>query len=691
MMNMSSSNAFYGKEITRRFTDELPGQNRLEIAVQEPPLDPPWTSLEPVETLLRKDRRDLRRIFAQGDTEETYYEAEREKKRLLNQWKSFQDNLPEISQETSGWYKRRANKTKNEVIKQMKDLEVDTFQDVEDMVESCRNSWVQKDRLLGGKAQERFHKICKSLDMHKGIFEFFPSQNEYVSVLCGSLKMLIQASVTHVQVAEELSRAFKEVIDKLEIVMLEADIMSVEPMRRRVSEIYGKVFEFIRFAMEWWASGSFKKWRQSLGRGLFEDLQGRVATIRQLCDSLYHFARALNSAETRNISPTTDETHTMVSSIKRRDSHLHKLSDAHLKVTEQNQLLLKENERLRQEQQMYRADLHGSWDQSQAEVGTNMKITLFNMYLDLKINEDRQRALQTQADRFTKSLTFESIPDTANNAVTEVFDKSIPWNEWSLDEALQNTRHLEDYIFGSWNRPKTTPLSNISDDYVLTALDRWSSLPSPQLLWLVGPSDSSLPSNMSAVSVDMIATAVRLGIPLISHFCALPEYGRDHPEELATLGLVYNLIRQLLAQMPPIIETDLDMSARRLSKLDGSITSWQEALALLRDLLQLFPKPLLLCVIDGISRLDYRGGSKLCKDFVQILLEYQDDPICWGRHDSTKDLANSYDPSKKILKILFTSSGSTAGLNQQIPLKNKLAINPFLAFTKGPVVKGSID
>lgn len=44
------------------------------------------------------------------------------------------------------------------------------------------------------KIHDRFHKICKSLSSHSGIFALFPLQNEYVSVICGTLKMIVQVS-----------------------------------------------------------------------------------------------------------------------------------------------------------------------------------------------------------------------------------------------------------------------------------------------------------------------------------------------------------------------------------------------------------------------------------------------------------------------------------------------------------------
>ena len=196
---------------------------------------------------------------------------------------------------------------------------------------------------------------------------------------------------------------------------------------------------------------------------------------------------------------------------------------------------------------------------------------------------------------------------------------------------------------------ETTPLV-VMDHLVVHGLQQWSAALMPQFLWIIGPSDYAFPSNMSSAAMAILQTALQLDIPLVSHFCELPPYGYLDREQAGLIGLVYDLILQLLEQMAPEINTGINLAMSRFQNLDGSIESWKESLQLLADLLQHFTLPLLLCVIDGLSRLDFEDGSPLCGDLVELLQENI------TRADS-----------KLRLKVLLTTSGASSGYDAAPP------------------------
>ena len=194
------------------------------------------------------------------------------------------------------------------------------------------------------------------------------------------------------------------------------------------------------------------------------------------------------------------------------------------------------------------------------------------------------------------------------------------------------------------------PFSAVMDQLVVHGLQQWSAALMPQFLWIVGPSDYALPSSMSSAAMTIVLTALQLDVPVVSHFCDLPPYGYPDREQAGLVGLVYNLILQLLEQMAPEIDTGIDLAVSRFRGLDGSIESWDESRNLLADLLQHFTRPLLLCVIDGLSRLDFEDGSPLCRQLVELLQE---------------NVAQA--GSKVRLKVLFTTSGTSSGQDATLP------------------------
>jgi hypothetical protein len=65
--------------------------------------------------------------------------------------------------------------------------------------------------------------------------------------------------VTHVKYAAELAEAIARVNDEMMQIITLVSIMEVSDMKRRVEELYVKLFYFLRKAMEWYSSKSRSK------------------------------------------------------------------------------------------------------------------------------------------------------------------------------------------------------------------------------------------------------------------------------------------------------------------------------------------------------------------------------------------------------------------------------------------------
>ena len=226
-----------------------------------------------------------------------------------------------------------------------------------------------------------------------------------------------------------------------------------------------------------------------------------------------------------------------------------------------------------------------------------------------------------------------------------VEDDSEKAHSFLRKNILQETARLKDHITGKQVLRVSPGIPVSARPVLVSKLQQWSAASSSRVLWIVGPPDANLPSNMSFAALSIVSTASQLGVPLLFHLCALPPYKSREDDTREPIGLAYSLVRQLIQQMPPDIhDTGLDLSASRLQKLNGSIDSGNESLRLLRDLLDRFPAPLLLCGIDGLGRLDSQRGSPFCADLLKILMD--------------KCAA-----SGTTFKLLLTTSGKPSGPN----------------------------
>ena len=69
----------------------------------------------------------------------------------------------------------------------------------------ARQQWSEKKRFFGGKAQDFFHKLCRTMGGHQTILNAFPESNEYMSIFCAAFNTIVQvrSSRHHIRVGEE--------------------------------------------------------------------------------------------------------------------------------------------------------------------------------------------------------------------------------------------------------------------------------------------------------------------------------------------------------------------------------------------------------------------------------------------------------------------------------------------------------
>ena len=158
---------------------------------------------------------------------------------------------------------------------------------------------------------------------------------------------------------------------------------------------------------------------------------------------------------------------------------------------------------------------------------------------------------------------------------------------------------------------------------IVSRLQQWISARSSMVLWLMGtplsPLRTSDEANAAAHVVDLANSS---GILCISFFCE--GYVGSDAASLGTVdsqhrlvSLLYYLVRQLVLCTPEVFDDDCDYQAE-FSQLNGTPESIPGALRMIRRLLGLAPR-LLLCVIDGLQRLDQPTTSAHIEELLSIL------------------------------------------------------------------------
>lgn len=191
------------------------------------------------------------------------------------------------------------------------------------------------------------------------------------------------------------------------------------------------------------------------------------------------------------------------------------------------------------------------------------------------------------------------------------------------------------------------------DWQVVSALEEWTTSGS-QILCIAGPNQVVDTPPTIMVATDYVASAIQAQIPVISYFCELPRRGTKlssgmTAEMKGLIALTYALIRQLIELLPSFMSYTEILGEQKLAKVDGSVGSYDEAITVLGELLDLSP-PMLFCVIDGLEVLDDRSTTKHMTAFINTLRGhriYRNPPA---------------EGSGRVLKILFTTAGRSKSL-----------------------------
>jgi hypothetical protein len=213
------------------------------------------------------------------------------------------------------------------------------------------------------------------------------------------------------------------------------------------------------------------------------------------------------------------------------------------------------------------------------------------------------------------------------------------------------SRDLQDHIT-IFADPATLiyPSDIFAEHAIAKALQLWTTSTESERLWIIGV-PSKYPTPTTSIAASVANAASELGVPFACFCYPTMHMDENTTDEKGIVSLLYTLIRQIIDFIPPTVDAP-QLSAMRFLSLDGTLKTWKEGLSVLSDILLIAP-PLLLIIIDGLERLDFAEcGEHYLVELIGLL----------QKSSETSDR----DGSGNALKLLFTTAGSCAALNNVV-------------------------
>ncbi|KAF2843762.1 hypothetical protein M501DRAFT_967532 [Patellaria atrata CBS 101060] len=651
-----------GREIVRQFSDQLKSKHPDPSILQQALIQ----SMEEDEVLQTNSNRRRDLFQSAEDGGHGFDLVTVECNLVRDAWSEFISQLPEEDSRSRKQWSR--NKRSTKVDQELRALKASTLADVLTEVNKAQEAWEEKDRLMGGKIQDGFHKVCASINDHQAILDAVPSQNDYTSTLCGSVRMLVKASVRHVKYAEDLAKALEEVSDEMNQVIMLVSIMNVKELRKKVANLYVNLFHFFRSSINWFNAGSWTKIRNGLNEGFYDAMCSEIQAIRVLSDHIFRDAQARGIVENREHRLISEQTYVGVQQITSQINTVTLSQWRHIEI------LREENRREREERQREREEL----EKMIKQLGDRMADDLVTIFKDQR---NQPLALKNNIGPQSEHLLIESSPspdphDYTSGTLTLDFITVPPGTKtcYHRNDMLAYSSHLDDSITGFTSTALATRRRpSMASKAVVDALSSWIRAPKSRRLWIFGSPASTMPSTMAGATTAVIQSAHDLAIPCIAHACDRParKPRRQTREEAGLIGLVYSFIRQLIAGLPDDFESENDLGAERFEDLDGAVESWESALEVLETLLHL-GNPLLLVLIDGLNMLDHGGGARYCEDLLSVL----EDAMAWRTGS---------------VKLLLTTAGASRTLRAFVDRKDMCFVEDETPRRQGSDVLGEED
>ncbi|RDW84885.1 hypothetical protein BP6252_02475 [Coleophoma cylindrospora] len=484
-----------------------------------------------------------------------------------------------------------------------------------------------------GKAHRYLGKICDTLDSHSKLLDMLPNQSIYASILCGGIKTLIGASVNHRKILEALSGDLMEVGNLIQSCVHRATLVNTAEMRTLVQQLYAKVFSFLKGALAWYELKRWKRLLNSFNDNYYGTFSSILNDMKEIANRIKTSADTAHHAETRDTRLLVEELQEQLKF--EREENLELWKQKYKQTEEQNEMLL----------DMKNREMLGNF-LSTLLIEDASKVAPKLLMLQASLPGVSQKDMQWLQPRKEVVTDLEAGPERCSGNNTILRSK----NQYLKEDFQNDSKTLEDYI-----TPPLDPMDIVSETQIFAehriveAVQTFCRATTSQMLWIIGTKSRRYPSPISSIAASIINALDEASVPTLNVFL-------DYPvtDSGAIINLQYSLIRQMINLLPTQITTNVDMSPRVFSLLDGTLESWETGMLLIEALFEYMP-PLLFLVLDGLDHLDFLSPGEQNLDSLIKLLRKQ--------VLLTIDEGNAKSTHTRTFKVLFTTAGNCATLN----------------------------
>ncbi|KAF6840376.1 phytanoyl- dioxygenase family protein, partial [Colletotrichum musicola] len=266
---------------------------------------------EEVERKNKEGRREIERIMAQFSPEKNYDEiALRETENELRQtMKNFQTLFPGQAAQ---------------------DTRPTSWEDIQHAVSTVQKQWETRQKnSTTRRIRDGFRRMCNTFNNHSTALKMLPSETEWVSVIAGSVLMIIKAAANHTKITEAFTNGIVVINDAVGLVR-QGHVWETDEIRQLTMRLYSHVFKYLSHFIRWFSDwhGSRRRFALSFNENLAlefrDDLDKVVETSRVLSQHVQRYA-AVDVRINRIIGEEMNENLRYLTSVfeaEQRDSRL---------------------------------------------------------------------------------------------------------------------------------------------------------------------------------------------------------------------------------------------------------------------------------------------------------------------------------------------------------------------------------
>ncbi|KAL2872517.1 uncharacterized protein BJX67DRAFT_10498 [Aspergillus lucknowensis] len=505
-------------------------------------------------------------------------------------------------------------------------------QDVQHLIRDIQALWASHPQ------QQRFSRptdLCNvflaTLDWHTLPLTTLPSHQFYSSLLYAALQSIIKASANYPRIIDGVMKALVKVNQSICPSADAGPPQLTQDLIPLIAKFYSLTFFFVGELMDWYTRRFKCRLLNSLHEDVYSDFSSLISTIQGSAKAFVH--RSVNDMDlsgndygnNRDFSDHTDlklYEEARLSQIGKR--HINRRFAAQNALT---RLLIWEIQRNAEQ----RARL------------MEQKRILLSQILDTA--SQRLRSVAQQSSGIT-CLTTAPGQDLLRSPTPSETSK----HKYTRVELQLASAHLQDYFDSEDQIADYQPDVSVTvEDNVMEGLKQWATSTYSQILAIGSSPNTDSSSPVALISACYANLALDARLPVVSHFCSLPPTAKQGLTlfQQGLIALVYSLIRQLIEHLPPVANGTpaCTIKAEHVTLLDGTLASWKEVLSLIDALLYYAP-PLLLCIVDGLDKLQDPSTDEYIRSLVRIFVSHTRKPP-----DAIPGHPNV------LLKALFTVAG----------------------------------